>query len=451
MGESMVDRTNIFAPSRRGRLLALFYSILAVQAVAVLILLNPWVAGDTDVYIRLAKSIDQGFYGEVLNGSYAPDPLRPPGYPLILWVILDFLNLPVLAAAFTNILAYLGSVYLTGRFIGRISPKTELAFLGLLLVYPMPAIYSSFIMTEAPVLFGLSLLVVLLARVDGLNITVLAIGFVTGASVLIRSDLLFLPLLVAAIAATRSFLSDWILRRAIAIGSAILIVCGIVMLPYTVWNYHNFGKASPIPVASAVGSSLYIATWQGKLPLDDINAVWHGKITPRAKSAGLESELTDINQRLGLPPRTAPWNPAVYPTLRTRIDSQQLILRIALDRIAADPLHYATHVANNGWRLWVTSNYPESVPVPVQWALTVISILILLAGVAGCIAAVRRAAPWPVPIYPALMLLYVPAIHVWLHTEARYTAAVRLILVAYAAVFVMMCASKLRRRRVPAR
>jgi hypothetical protein len=48
----------------------------------------------------------------------------------------------------------------------------------------------------------------------------------------------------------------------------------------------------------------------------------------------------------------------------------------------------------------------------------------------------RRLAP------AVALLLYLPAIHIWLHTEARYTAEARPLLLMFVAVFVSFIVSR---------
>jgi hypothetical protein len=56
---------------------------------------------------------------------------------------------------------------------------------------------------------------------------------------------------------------------------------------------------------------------------------------------------------------------------------------------------------------------------------------------AGLITAVRS--PRRRDFVPAaVLLLYLPAIHIWLHTEARYTAAARPLLLMFAGFFLSL-------------
>lgn len=417
------------------RLVWLAWAALALQAVACFIVTAPWAGGDTPVYLALAEAIDNGQYGWVTAGVPQPDPLRPPGYPVLLWVFLHALQLPTAAVVALQLLAYLFSVFIVQKHLVR-RGVPPVPFLALSLAYIFPAIYSAYLLTEA-----LTMLVVTAGALllDGSRIGfrhAAAIGALFGGAALLRSDMVLLPLVAVAVlvlrgVAVRRF--DFFIVR---LSSAVVAAAVLVLSPYMLWNYQNFGTASPVPVASAVGNSLYHATWQGKLPLADLDALYSGSVTERQKTSGLLDEVVKANAEIGAPPLTAPWNPAVYPTTETQIRSTEVFRRLAIERIREDPVSYLEHVAGSVWRLWNTSEYPSSTPAIVRLALAVISGVVMVLGLAGIALSLVRPAGWPLGFGQALVPLYVVGVHVWLHAEARYTASVRVLLVMNASVLV---------------
>jgi hypothetical protein len=222
-----------------------------------------------------------------------------------------------------------------------------------------------------------------------------------------------------------------------------LVTAFLVVLPYMVWNYDHFGKPKPVPLAGALGNSLYLATWQPQLPNEDLVALYRGMITPRAEAAGLGDEVRSINNAIGVPNVIAPWNPAGYPTSTMQVESTKRSQEAALRRIAKDPFTYVRHVFGNGWRLWNSGNYPKSIPAAVVIGLRLASWFVFVAGAVGVALSLSRKVSWPIPWPLAALLLYVPAIHVFLHTEARYTAPARPLLLLFAGALCWWLAERL--------
>ncbi|HEX8840549.1 MAG TPA: hypothetical protein VF750_08795, partial [Sphingomicrobium sp.] len=145
-------------------------------------------------------------------------------------------------------------------------------------------------------------------------------------------------------------------------------------------------------------------------------------------------EMEKLNTSIGASALTVPFNPAAYDGQRAQTASSRLFGEAALRHIEAAPGLYARHVAANLWLLWNTSIYPAAVPPVGRFVLRGVSALILVAGLMGLAIAMtseRRRALLPA----AALLLYLPAIHIWLHTEARYTAAARPLLLMFVAIF----------------
>src|SRR5204863_2661308 len=106
----------------------------------------------------------------------------------------------------------------------------------------------------------------------------------------------------------------------------------------------------------------------------------------------------------------------------------------AMKRIANDPLNFAGHVVGNIWRLWNTSQYPEALPAISGFGLSVVSAAIFLLAMLGVAFSALRIRGWPLSFGMAIFMLYPMIVHLPLHTEARYTAAGRPLLLMFAAV-----------------
>ena len=226
-----------------------------------------------------------------------------------------------------------------------------------------------------------------------------------------------------------------------------MAAAAVVLSPYAAWNYQQFGKASPAPNAAAVGNSLYLATWQRKIPLGDLNSMYDGKANDQARASGLVREVAAINRSFGADPALVPFNPAAYPTRQQRIDSNREFGRAALRRISDDPISYIRHVVINVWSLWNTGEYPAGIPTLIVFSLSVVSAMMWAAGMIGAgVALIRhRLSGFGIA---ALVMAYPMIVHLPLHTEARYTAAARPLLVMFAALFLATLFGWLLRQRL---
>ena len=426
----LIARALRLVGDRRVRLL--LWATLAIEGAVAIWLSRPWVVGDNAQYLALADAISQGRYGSITALGFEPDTLRPPGYPLLLWFLMGVLRIPIEGIVIIQLITYLVSLYLVGRFLIRPAWGQSI-FLALAAAYPAAMMYSSTVAAETWTILAVTSAVVLLERAPRGATSYAIVGIVAGVAAYFRSDLALVPLFIAFIILVREIRSNAGPVKATVRSAIPVLVAALLLLPYALWNYANFNRFQVTPVAGAVGTSLYLATWQGKISNEDANALYKGIVTPHAQSLGLGDEVRSINQQLGVDESYAPWGAYNYPTNRTRIAVTEVTRELALQRIQTDPWSYARHVATNGWRLWHTSNYPDRLPGFAVVALKLASWAIFILGMAGAILSIVPPRSWPLSAAPTIILLSIPAVHLWLHTEARYTASVRPILLLLAA------------------
>jgi hypothetical protein len=417
------------------------WAMIAVQGVLAVWVSHPWLTADSGEYLKLANALLQGSYGSQTSEGFQPDVLRPPGYPIIIYVLHHVMQLPFWVISSVQIAAYWLSLFLIQRMLERFGLEPW-PMLALAAVYPFPAMYSANIMTEAWAGLALTGIAAVLVLWKRFLLACCVAGALGGIAILLRADLLLLPPLVGALILLMNAGQQADLGRRAAGAVLSLVVAVLVVLPYTAWNLKNFGVAKPLPLAGALGNSLYIATWQPVLPREDINALYSGVATPRAEAAGLADEVRAMNKAIGAPLLTAPWNPAAYPSRPMQIASTKHTLNLALQRISKQPLVYGRHVAQNSWRLWITGVYPQSVPRPAVALLSLGSAIVLLLGICGALVSLLQRPSWPVPRWLAVLFLYVPAVHIFLHTEARYTAPARPLLLLFAGAFCVLAIRK---------
>ena len=435
-------------PARGEIFRGVLWAALLIQALLAIWLTRPWMGGDSSAYLDLASSLSHGCFGSLRAGSCEADALRPPGYPLILAAEVHGIGMPLVAVALLQVLLYLLSIFLMERLLAR-SGVSPLPLLAAAFIYPFGAIYSAAIMTEAWATLALSAIAFLMCTGKGGRGTAVAVGLISGAAALIRSDLLLVPLVLALLMFFQHLRASG-LKAGLGHALLPLLAAVLVLLPYVAWNASHFGKPSPAPVASAVGNTLYLAVWQSRLSHEDLEPLYGRQVTPAVAASGLVPEMAKLNRAIGAPAATVPFNPAAYDGQQAQTASSRLFGEAALQHIKAEPGLYARHVAANLWLLWNTSIYPAALPPIPRVALRIVSALTLIAGLLGLAIAMtsdRRRALLPA----AALLLYLPAIHIWLHTEARYTAAARPLLLMFAAILASFVAERFGRHlRQPA-
>ena len=178
-------------------------------------------------------------FGSATPSGFEADALRPPGYPIILNLLVNRLGLPIGAVAALQLAVYLLAIGLIDKFLRRLNLPT-IPFLIFAAFYPFGAIYSAYVMGEAWTTLCLTAVALLLMGRE-LPASKLAIaGGIAGAATLIRSDMALLPVLIAGIVLVggRERLGGSAFRAAIPI-----VAAGLIIAPYAIWNLSPFRKA----------------------------------------------------------------------------------------------------------------------------------------------------------------------------------------------------------------
>jgi hypothetical protein len=423
--QSITDVLRTLLSDRRTLVAA--WLVIGVECIAALYLFRPWAIGDSFHYLLLAKNLADGHYGSVTAAGFEPDVLRPPGYPIILWFLLEFLGLPRAAAIALQLLAICAAIHSVQRHLSAraVNPTP---FVIVAAVYPFPLLYGANLLAEPWTIVATTAaaLLVVRRRAGAYALS----GAAAAIAALMRSDMLLLPLVFAGVIVVVELRTG---SRLAALGKSLLpiVAAVLVLLPYAIWNYVHFHRASPAPVAGAIGTSLFLSTWQRDLSWDDIKALNAGGSTAHIDEIGLGPAIRQINRSIGAPENILAFDPWAYPTDHLRIAAADEFRRAAVVRIAENPVRYVEHVLHNLWALWVTKRY-DRLPAIVGIALAASSALVFVLGLAGMAMSMLRTRNWPIPWPLVPVTLYPAAIHLWLHTEARYTAATRLLLMMFA-------------------
>jgi hypothetical protein len=409
-----------------------------------MVMAKPWLTPDSLKYLALADAFTNGAFGVVENGLFQPEIVRPPAYPAFLFIVLHLLNQNVAVVVIIQLALYLISVFLFERLLIR-HGITALPLLLLALIYPAISAYAAQIMTEGISIFLVAVIVFLLATPRSITAPRLfASGVLAGVAILCRPDLLLLPLFLGAAIAISEYGKRGSGRAAVKTLVPMLAGCSLFLVPYAVRNYIMFGAPSPLPPAGAIGNSLYTATWESTLTVKDFNSLYTGPVSKAVEDSGFMSEVIRINKSVGAPPMTPPINPESY-SQEVRVMAGRAYAREAFERMLRNPGGYIGHSIGKWWRLFNTAEYPDGLPAVLKSLLRISSALVWLLGFAGTILLFLKGADFGLKI-PSVVLFYFPMVHMWLHTEARYTASARLLLLFNASILLFAAYRKFGKR-----
>lgn len=436
------DRLGRHPWSRRATLL---WVLIAVELVAVTLAMHPWLAPDSRQYLALGRELLDGRYGVVRAGTFMPELLHPPGYPVYLMVLVGIARLPNAALVASQALLFLGGVLLVHRLLVRYE-LSPVPFLVIVALYPATMAYSVRILSEGPAIFVVAGLVYVLAVPGPFSFRrVVGLGLLTGTSIMLRPSLILLPLVVGPLLGLLWRRSGR-QRQTLAALALFFAAVSVVLAPYVLVNYRQVGQATPLPPAAAVGYSVYASTYdQGDRTRE--RRAEDGKPAPE-DSSEFSEERRRINEEIDAALAERDRNePAAEELTTGKVYRSQ-----AWQRVRDHPFTYARQVAFNWWRLWNTAEYPDGTPALAKAGFQIAGAGVWALGLGGAVLTLmrwrRRRAPAALGA-AALVLLYFPFVHAFMVSTARYTAPGRLLLQLFASLLVLDLLKR-RRSRQPA-
>jgi len=230
---------------KKYKLILLFLAAISVRLGYVLLLPQPGIVGDSGEYHSIAVNIVNG-NGFSMNAC-APTPARAPFYPFFLSIIYFLTGFNYLAVQIAQILLDSFTcliIYFTSKDI--FGEKTAWLSGILFAVYPPSAIYSRFILSE--VLFTFLYAVSIFFLVKGLSsrnkFNFLLAGIFLGISALTRPTTVLFSLFAAGcIIFTR--------QRSFAGLFIYILATYLMIMPWTIRNYSQFGVFLPISIGGA--------------------------------------------------------------------------------------------------------------------------------------------------------------------------------------------------------
>lgn len=382
--------------------LALGYAILVSPA------FEPYL-DDQLSYLRLAKGfVDRGEYTRAAVGAaFAPEPLRPPGYPLFLAPLCVF-GCSHWAIAVAQALLYGALVVLAHGLARAALPAREAQVATVLVALYLPIAYFAAIaysdfLSVFLIVAGTSAFV-RARRTSSLRWGVAA-GALLGWLALTRAVFILFPgalALVALIVGGRRLFT----RRAFTPMLAAAAVFVLVLAPLLFYSARYFGR----PFASSSGSAVWLGAVQGVGPAD-LDAFEAAELaTVKAEVAAFDQVTDRVDQAFA-------W-----------IDLNVKLGEHGARFIAHDPLGYLARAPVRALVLWA-----GDLPVPVdalrgldpgiRVASGALQLSLLLFALVGAVALARRRED--AALLPLVVILYVSAVAIPLGTEARYALAAK--------------------------
>jgi len=428
-------------------------------------LLTLWLSRQTMLsdswsYLNLAEGILHGKYSMwwTLDDYYA-DTFRAPGYPLFIAVFLKVFGTWKVVPAI-NFVLYWVALFFSLRTIDPTNENRAARSLFLLLLLPLMNLpyYIGQLYTEIPVLAALS--IVLFHYMKPRKWTLgqaIGIGALMGFIILCKPVFLLFPIGMAVLRPLLLERPSWFTGQAL-----MLLVCGLTLLPYGLWNLDHHGQFRVTPIQGG-GGYMHFAYWCGKMPgyqdtisLGNFTGDELIAFTPKdsidKNIAAFEAEWAAVNRSLE-PLLTAKdslmlasWDKLIYlaePTYNTAysLKREKLLTELAIERMMTDPWYTLSYKAYTAVRIWVIgiqkSDFIHATTVgklQMLYATVSTGSNFLLALFLIPFAYFRRRLSlqrtWPL----LATVLYVGILHVPFTIQARYTVCVRFAMIALTAL-----------------
>lgn len=357
-------------------------------------------------YRDIARNLVGG-HGFVLRPGGPPILWRPPLYIYFLAAIYALFGdgmLPVILiqavlGAITALVVYRIGARLFGEGVG-------LATAALVTIHPLLWYNAGRVMTETLFTFLLALVVLLLVELTSGDARWAppALGVLVGLGSLCRATLQFFPLALFAVACWPGAWNRPLAARARQ-AATVAACCVLVILPWSIRNAVVSG-GYVIPIDTSGGYTLWVGTEGATDGLDDDALSPAGLATLQASLArvlGMEGSAKDgrLLERA--------WS----------VEGNQVLFRVAIRQIAADPLRSLWLGAKKVWRFWFALMRAENRGLQ-PWVL-VLQAAVLGPAILGAILALRHGRP-VLPLF--LVIGYLLGLHAAATANVRYSVPV---------------------------
>lgn len=393
-------------------------------------------------YRRLGEAIaTTGRFTKYPDASeYVAEVIRTPVYPTFLAAIYKVAGTGQLPVALAQTALFAAICLLVFDITRRVTLDDRVSLLAAAmtaLFAPLPY-FAALVLTElwTAFMFTASMCVAIRAVQGRRPATFAALGVLTGLTALSRPAFALFPVGIFLVGLVFFPLTGVKRRPSFAAWATLLGAFAIVMLPWFMYNYVNFGEVTLSP-AGGMGRGTWEGSWQ---------ATWSGRLqnelTLIAEATddrvALDESVRAIAAREQLPADpmleyvhqwqdirhiwTAPTDP--QERIAARVAADREYMRVGRDNIRRQSMtHIARRLAQGQFLLWageipIRQSDVNSLPTIVIRVIWLIQAALMLAAVAGVFALIRhgRAAEG---CTLAAAIVYVTSVHFVILTEAR--------------------------------
>lgn len=289
------------------RLFVILISLNLLATVAVALTTQHDISGDHYTYLGYAEGLLHGQYSYwYFLPSYIPDTFRNPGYPIFLFLLRQ-LGSSIEIIRLVQVGLYIATILLMLRVAARCEATAQswlvrnLMLLLLLpnvqLAYLAAVIYPEVLVTFLLAAFGTVALMLPL----GTWRRTLALAILAGLIFQTRPVFLFFPLVQLGLDFWRTPKP----RRTFAWGQelVLLVLFGVTMLPYALWNYRRHGVLKITSLEGGAGV-MQIGFWALRMPGHEEKRYWGNvmgnEVISFADSAAVPGYIAAFNREWDL-------------------------------------------------------------------------------------------------------------------------------------------------------
>jgi 4-amino-4-deoxy-L-arabinose transferase-like glycosyltransferase len=409
-------------------------AVLALAALEALVLLHvldlgrlPLVVHDYQVYEQLGLNLlERATHSPEAGPPYGRSYFRTPGYPAYIALVYALGGRSLILLRASQFLLLALTALGLWRLARRFADDRVAAIAAILCVtYPPFAFLATLYATEVLATLATVLLLLALVRVtdrDGSMLRPALLGCGLGGLVLIRPGFVLLPLACAALLAAR--LPAAPRRSRLLAPAALLAGAGLVVGPWIVRNSLLVGRL--VGPSSGGGWSLLVSAQQysGAVSNQLLYPEWVVVIAEHNR------RWAEAERRVLGEPRPLEPDYARLARIEAELDeAHSRAARAEFGRLP--PARLVAQLPKRVFWLWSTADFSPWPTRPINWPLKLWHVLTFGLAVLGVWS--QRAtlssqwALWLVPVY-------LTALHLVYHVEARYTIPARPFLLVYCAM-----------------
>lgn len=394
--------------------------------------------GDAVYYLNAAHNLlEYHIYSGNLNANPSPDMFRPPMYSFFITGVAWIFGNNPLYIQLVQMVVSIVTALLTTRMAAFFLPRSAPWVFGLMMLSPFEAVYTVAVLSETLTTFLLVAATYVILTFDGLKRWVIG-GILIGLCVLTRD--IYLPLIIIVAGFWIAFgKGRWNYRWLEA--SVLVISACLVILPWTLRNYHDSGRVVPIS-DGRLGLSLWMGTWAVNGGFTANDSIGGQRVYP-AEAFRNQIEKNVIEKALA----------------KMNKEGDKNLLHLAIQRIQDEPIAVLKVYSVRSPLLWLGTRFdifqlntihfkrhsiPYTIAKSILWGINTIFIIFAFGGMVIAWKQRNRILILALPVFYTA-LIYFPL----LSAENRYSQPVYPFLLIFAGVAAMNLTNKLKKPSRP--